>query len=452
MISILKVINELKGKHILKRQISFGQALATVVGTVIGGGVFFKIGSISHETGTPSLTLFVWILAGIVSIASGLTVSEIAAALPVTGGSIKYIEYTYGKVWGFLFGWAQMLVYFPANIAALSVVFGQQFAVLFGFPTKYATLIALLLALFLMSLNFISTKFSTRMQSAMTILKAIPIALIVIFGLVNPAKISVNLLPLSSGHNVSFWAGLSGGLLAALFAYDGWINVTNLAGEVKEPEKNLSRAIIIGLSAITLIYVLVNYAFLTAIPFKEIIGNQNTAYLASLKLFGSLGGKLITIGILISVYGAINGFMLTGMRIPYTLAKDKMLPFSNKIGRTNINTGVPTISALIILTVSLIMIFLGTFDLLTNMLVFVMWTFTTLISIAVVVLRYREPKLDRPYVVPWYPIIPIISIGGGLFIVISTVINEFWLSITGIGLTALGLPVYYYMKKHNQQN
>lgn len=452
MISILKVINELKGKHILKRQISFGQALATVVGTVIGGGVFFKIGSISHETGTPSLTLFVWILAGIVSIASGLTVSEIAAALPVTGGSIKYIEYTYGKVWGFLFGWAQMLVYFPANIAALSVVFGQQFAVLFGFPTKYATLIALLLALFLMSLNFISTKFSTRMQSAMTILKAIPIALIVIFGLFNPAKISVNLLPLSSGHNVSFWAGLSGGLLAALFAYDGWINVTNLAGEVKEPEKNLSRAIIIGLSAITLIYVLVNYAFLTAIPFKEIIGNQNTAYLASLKLFGSLGGKLITIGILISVYGAINGFMFTGMRIPYTLAKDKMLPFSNKIGRTNINTGVPTISALIILTVSLIMIFLGTFDLLTNMLVFVMWTFTTLISIAVVVLRYREPKLDRPYVVPWYPIIPIISIGGGLFIVISTVINEFWLSITGIGLTALGLPVYYYMKKHNQQN
>lgn len=452
MISILKVINELKGKHILKRQISFGQALATVVGTVIGGGVFFKIGSISHETGTPSLTLFVWILAGIVSIASGLTVSEIAAALPVTGGSIKYIEYTYGKVWGFLFGWAQMLVYFPANIAALSVVFGQQLAVLFGFPTKYATLIALLLALFLMSLNFISTKFSTRMQSAMTILKAIPIALIVIFGLFNPAKISVNLLPLSSGHNVSFWAGLSGGLLAALFAYDGWINVTNLAGEVKEPEKNLSRAIIIGLSAITLIYVLVNYAFLTAIPFKEIIGNQNTAYLASLKLFGSLGGKLITIGILISVYGAINGFMLTGMRIPYTLAKDKMLPFSNKIGRTNINTGVPTISALIILTVSLIMIFLGTFDLLTNMLVFVMWTFTTLISIAVVILRHREPKLDRPYVVPLYPIIPIISIGGGLFIVISTVINEFWLSITGIGLTALGLPVYYYIKKHNQQN
>ena len=433
----------------MKRQISFGQALATVVGTVIGGGVFFKIGSISHETGTSSLTLFVWILAGIVSIASGLTVSEIAAALPVTGGSIKYIEY--GKVWGFLFGWAQMLVYFPANIAALSVIFGQQFVVLFNLPAKYATLIGLLLAIFLMGLNFISTKFSTRMQSVMTILKAIPIALIVIFGLFNSSKVDINLFPLSAGHNTSFWTGLSGGLLAALFAYDGWINVTNLAGEIEKPEKNLSRAIIIGLSAITLIYVLVNYAFLTALPFKEIIGNQNTAYLASLKLFGSLGGKLVTIGILISVYGAINGFMLTGMRIPYTLAKNKMLPFSDKISRTNVNTGVPTLSALIILVVSLIMILLGTFDLLTNMLVFVMWTFTTLISIAVVILRYREPKLERPYVVPWYPIVPIISIGGGLFIVISTVINEFWLSITGISLTLLGLPIYYYMKKQNNR-
>lgn len=435
----------------MKRQISFGQALATVVGTVIGGGVFFKIGSISYETGTPSLTLFVWILAGIVSIASGLTVSEIAAALPVTGGSIKYIEYTYGKVWGFLFGWAQMLVYFPANIAALSVIFGQQFVVLFNLPAKYATLIGLLLAIFLMGLNFISTKFSTRMQSVMTILKAIPIALIVLFGLFNSSKVDINLLPLSAGHNTSFWTGLSGGLLAALFAYDGWINVTNLAGEIEKPEKNLSRAIIIGLSAITLIYVLVNYAFLTALPFKEIIGNQNTAYLASLKLFSSLGGKLVTIGILISVYGAINGFMLTGMRIPYTLAQNKMLPFSDKISRTNVNTGVPTLSALIILFVSLIMIILGTFDLLTNMLVFVMWTFTTLISIAVVILRYREPKLERPYVVPWYPIVPIISIGGGLFIVISTVINEFWLSITGIGLTLLGLPIYYYMKKQNNR-
>lgn len=441
-----------KGRNTLKRQISFTQALATVVGTVIGGGVFFKIGTITEHTGSPSLTLAVWIFAGIISIASGLTVSEIAAALPVTGGSVKYIEYTYGKVWGFLFGWAQMLIYFPANIGALSVIFGQQFAVLFGIPSKYSTLIAVCLAILLMGLNLISTNFSSKMQSVITILKIIPLALIIIFGLLNPNPIHMQLLPITSGSGHSFTTALSSGLLAALFAYDGWINVTNLAGEVEKPEKNLSKAIILGLSAITIIYVLVNYTFMSVLPFKDIIGNQNTAYLASLKLFGGLGGRLITIGILISVYGAINGFMLTGMRIPYTLAKDKMLPFSNKIAKTNVNTGVPVFSALIILAISIAMIILGTFDLLTNMLVFVMWTFTTLISIAVVILRYREPKLSRPYVVPWYPIIPIISIGGGLFIVISTIINDTALSLTGIGLTLLGLPVYYYMRNKNSKD
>lgn len=430
----------------MKRQISFTQALATVVGTTIGGGVFFKISAITAHTQSPSLTILVWIFAGIISIASGLTVSEIAAALPVTGGSIKYIEYTYGKVWGFLFGWAQMLIYFPANIGALCVIFGQQFAVLFNVPIKFATLIAIVLAIFLMGLNLISTKFSSHMQSIMTVLKMIPIALIVIFGLFNSSKINLQLFPIQTGGHQSFTTALSGGLLAALFAYDGWINVTNLAGEVEKPEKNLSRAIIIGLSAITLIYVLINFTFMTVIPFKDIIGNQNTAYLASLKLFGNVGGKIITIGILISVYGAINGFMLTGMRIPYTLAKDGMLPFSSKIGKTNIHTGVPTISALIILFFAIMMMLLGTFDLLTNMLVFVMWTFTTLISIAVVVLRFREPKLERPYIVPWYPIIPVISIGGGLFIVFSTIINQPLLSLTGIGLTLLGLPVYFYMQ------
>lgn len=435
----------------MKRQISFGQALATVIGTVIGGGVFFKIGTITSHTQSASLTILVWVIAGIVSIASGLTVSEIAAALPVTGGSVKYIEYTYGKTWGFLFGWAQMLIYFPANIGALSVIFGQQFVVLFNWPTNYATGVALCLATFLMGLNFISTKFSSKMQSVTTVLKIVPLALIVIFGLFNQEKITPQFFPIQAGNHQPFWSAFSGGLLAALFAYDGWINVTNLAGEVKHPEKTLSRAIILGLSLITLIYVLVNYTFMSVLPFKEIIGNQNTAYLASLRLFGNFGGKLVTIGILISVYGAINGFMLTGMRIPYTLAKDKLLPFSNKISKTNITTGVPTISALIILAISLIMIIFGTFDLLTNMLVFVMWTFTTLISIAVVILRLREPKLNRPYVVPWYPIIPIISIGGGLFIIITTIINEFWLSMTGIGLTLIGLPVYYYMKRKNKQ-
>lgn len=434
----------------MKRQISFGQALATVIGSVIGAGVFFKIGTITAQTGSSSTTIFVWILAGIISIASGLTISEIAASLKING-AIKYLDYTYGRVWGFLFGWAQMIVYFPAQIGALSSIFGVQFVSLFGINAKYANLIAIFLVLFLLAINLIGTKFSSKMQSVITILKVIPIVLIIIWGFFNRNKIAAPIFPLTVGNNISFPNAISQGLLSALFAFEGWIVVTNLANEVKNPEKDLSRAIILGLSAITLIYVLINYTFLTVLPIHDLVNNNNAAFEASMKLFGQFGGKLVTIGILISVYGAVNAFMLTGMRTPYILAQDNLLPFSNKIGKANIHTGVPVMGALIVDAIAIVMILLGNFTVLTDMLVFVMWTFNTMLAIAVIILRKREPELRRPFKVPWYPIIPIISILGGIFIVVSTIINQFILSIIGIGLTLLGLPIYFYMQKQNKE-
>ncbi len=434
----------------MKRQISFEQALATVIGSVIGAGVFFKIGTITAQTGSSSTTIFVWILAGIISIASGLTISEIAASLKING-AIKYLDYTYGRVWGFLFGWAQMIVYFPAQIGALSSIFGVQFVSLFGINAKYANLIAIFLVLFLLAINLIGTKFSSKMQSVITILKVIPIVLIIIWGFFNQNKIAAPIFPLTVGNNISFPNAISQGLLSALFAFEGWIVVTNLANEVKNPEKDLSRAIILGLSAITLIYVLINYTFLTVLPIHDLVNNNNAAFEASMKLFGQFGGKLVTIGILISVYGAVNAFMLTGMRTPYILAQDNLLPFSNKIGKANIHTGVPVMGALIVDAIAIVMILLSNFTVLTDMLVFVMWTFNTMLAIAVIILRKREPELRRPFKVPWYPIIPIISILGGIFIVVSTIINQFILSIIGIGLTLLGLPIYFYMQKQNKE-
>ena len=434
----------------MKRQISFEQALATVIGSVIGAGVFFKIGTITAQTGSSSTTIFVWILAGIISVASGLTISEIAASLKING-AIKYLDYTYGRVWGFLFGWAQMIVYFPAQIGALSSIFGVQFVSLFGINAKYANLIAIFLVLFLLAINLIGTKFSSKMQSVITILKVIPIVLIIIWGFFNQNKIAAPIFPLTVGNNISFPNAISQGLLSALFAFEGWIVVTNLANEVKNPEKDLSRAIILGLSAITLIYVLINYTFLTVLPIHDLVNNNNAAFEASMKLFGQFGGKLVTIGILISVYGAVNAFMLTGMRTPYILAQDNLLPFSNKIGKANIHTGVPVMGALIVDAIAIVMILLGNFTVLTDMLVFVMWTFNTMLAIAVIILRKREPELRRPFKVPWYPIIPIISILGGIFIVVSTIINQFILSIIGLGLTLLGLPIYFYMQKQNKE-
>lgn len=434
----------------MKRQISFGQALSTVVGSVIGAGVFFKIGTITAQTGSASMTLCVWLIAGFVSIASGLTISEIAASLKVNG-AIKYLDYTYGRLWGFLFGWAQMIVYFPAQIGALSSIFGVQFVSLFGLPKQASHLIAILLILFLLGINLIGTKAASKMQSIITVLKIIPILLIIIWGLFNQHRIGIQLMPVTVGPGRNYVAGLSQGLLSALFAFEGWIVVTNLASEVKNPEKDLSRAIIAGLAIITLVYVLTNYTFLTVLPLHQLMNNDNAAFQASTKLFGQFGGKLVTIGILISVYGAVNGFMLTGMRTPYILAQDNLLPYSNKIGKSNIHTGVPVFGALIVDFIAIIMVLLGNFNLLTDMLVFVMWTFSTMLALAVFILRKREPDLKRPFTVPGYPFIPLISIAGGVFIIVSTLINQFWLSLTGIGLTVLGMPIYYFKQKQNKK-
>ena len=343
-----------------------------------------------------------------------------------------------------------MIVYFPAQIGALSSIFGVQFVSLFGIEAKYANLVAILLVLFLLGINLIGTKFSSKMQSVITVLKIIPIALIIIWGMFNQNKIAAPLLPLTVGAGKSFSGAISQGLLSALFAFEGWIVVTNLANEVKNPERDLSKAIIFGLSAITLIYILINYTFLTILPIHELVNNNNAAFEASMKLFGQFGGKLVTVGILISVYGAVNAFMLTGMRTPYILAQDNLLPFSEKIGKANIHTGVPVFGALIVDAIAIIMILLGNFSVLTDMLVFVMWLFNTMLSIAVIILRKREPELTRPFKVPWYPIIPLISIIGGIFIVVSTIINQFILSLIGISLTLLGLPIYYYKQKQNR--
>ncbi|WP_027824801.1 APC family permease [Lactobacillus psittaci] len=433
----------------MKKQITFSQALATLVGSVIGSGVFFKISTISKQSLSPSISLWVWIIAGILSLASALTIAEVAAELPVDG-SIEYLNHTYGNLWGFLFGWAQIIVYFPAEISANSAIFGVQATNLFGLKYSWQLVISLMIVSFAFFINLFGNNFSGKLQQVLTIVKLIPLLLIVAFGLFAPQQ-NFDFTNFVISNKVSLTTALSGGVLAALFAFDGWITVTNLAGEMKNVQKDMARALVWGIAIVTTVYVLVNLVFLKTLPFSQIIGNQNTALDTSKILFGGLGGRLITIGILISCYGAINGFMITGMRAPFILSKQNLLPFSDKFSYTTKKTEVPVFSALIIWLLSALMISLGSFDVLTDILVFVMWFFTILLTLCQPILRIKEPNLNRPFKVPFYPVTPIVALLGGIFIIIMTVINKFWLSMVGIGLTALGLPIYLYKLKQNNK-
>ncbi|GAK48457.1 amino acid transporter [Secundilactobacillus oryzae JCM 18671] len=431
----------------LKREIGFFTAFSTVMGTVIGGGVFFKVASVVAANYSASMTIIAWLLGGLLTLCAGLTSAEIAAALPHTGGAIKYVEYTYGKLPAFLMGWAQILVYYPANIAALSIIFSTQVLNLFHLETMWHVPIAIACGLSLTLINFLGARVGGSLQSITLIFKLIPIALIILFGLFTPGQVDVSWWPVSTGHNIGFWTAFGGGLLATMFAYDGWINIGTVAGELKNPEKDLPKAIVLGLLLITVVYALINFVFLKTIPVDQIAGNQNTASETALALFGQYGGKLVTIGILISVYGAINGYTLTGMRVPFAMAEENSLPFSQHFKKLSSRTYVPYFAGMVQLGIAIIMMCLGSFDLLTDMLVFVMWIFNVLIFIAIFILRKREPALRRPYRVPWYPVVPVIAIVGGAFILILTLLTQPGLAMVGLLLTGAGIPVYFYKQK-----
>ena len=425
----------------LKKDISLFGAFSTVMGTVIGAGVFFKVASVTTAAGSPGITLLAWLLGGILTICAGLTSAELATAIPKTGGAVKYIEYTYGKFWGFLLGWAQMIIYFPANIAALSIIFSTQLINLLGLEAKYLVPIAIIAGLSVTGINLLGAKTASHFQSISLLLKLVPITLIILVGLFRESHETVSLLGTSASQD-NFLGHLSVALFATLFAYDGWLGVGAIAGEMKHPEKDLPKAITSGLLFITAVYLLINFVFLKTLPFDQISGNLNAASDASKILFGQIGGKIVTIGILLSVYGALNGYTMAGIRVPYALAKDDLMIGSSKLKKLSRMTKVPYVAAIIQIFIAIIMMFLGSFDLLTDMLVFVIWLFSVMIFFAVFILRKREPELKRPYKVPFYPIIPIIAILGGLFILVTTLVTQPRLAFTGIFITLLGIPIY----------
>ncbi|GBG96743.1 APC family permease [Lactococcus termiticola] len=465
-------------KQEFKKTLGFFPVLAMVMGTVIGSGVFFKAGTIAGLTGNAGLHLLVWLLGGILSLAGGLTAAELAAAIPETGGLIRYIERGFGKAWGFVTGWAQMLINYPAQIAALATVFAAQFLNLFGLKDSNGVLtivVGLIAALSVTLLNFISAKVAGGIQSVTLVIKLIPIVLIIIVGLlVNPHPVSFSLFPVAVGSAVANHPSLAQtiglGLLATMFAYDGWIYVGNVAGEMKNPKKDLPRAIIFGLIAITLIYVFINAAYIRTLGVdgsNGLLANAgNTSILPGMvanKLFGGGAGTLITIGIMISVYGTINGYTMAGSRATFAFAEDNKIGWLNKLSKN----GVPVNAGILQIIIAVLMLLTtlipasgefaaagGAFGLLTNLCIFANWLFYTMVFIAVFVLRKKEPDMVRPYKVPLYPVIPIIATLGGVFILVMTLTGSFLgyqlPAIIGLIVVIVGFPVYSLVNKKNK--
>lgn len=425
----------------LKKSLTFIEAVAIVVGGVIGSGIFLKPGIVLNNAGSSVLGIMAWVVGGIVTLAAALTIAEIASAIPKTGGLYVYLEDLFGDIWGFLLGWVQTMITFPASVAAVAIAFATFSTFFIPMTGMQQKLMAIGIMLFLTLMNIIATKLGGVVQTISTIGKLLPIAAIIWFGLVRGTTHDFSTIIISTAG-----AGFGAAVLGTLWAYDGWLEVTNVAEEFVQP-KHLSKALFFGVGAVVVIYVLVNVAMLNIMPATSIIASQKPASDIAIMLFGNGGAIFITAGIMISVFGALNAYVMTGARVPFAMGERKQLPYSSVLSKVHDKFRTPTNSLILQAVLAVIYILSGTFNTLTDLLVFVLWIFFTMGVFGIFILRKRASKYQPTYRVPLYPWVPLIGIAGGTYIVFTTIIGQTVNSLIGIGITLVGIPVFYCLKQ-----
>ncbi len=433
----------------LKKNLGVATATSIVVGCVIGAGVFFKPYAIYQATGgAPGMGMLAWIFGGLASIFAALTFAEVAVMMPRTGGMVAYLSEVYNEKIGFLAGWMQIVIFYPAFLAGYGVKVGTELAEYVG--DQFSLPIAMGVIILMVALNCLGNKTAGRIQVVSTICKLIPLFLLMIFGFILGSGDNAIFTPMvAEGKNAG--AVLGSTLLAVLFAFEGWTNVGAIAGEMKNPGRDLPRAIVGGVSIIMAVYFIINMAYLWVLPASEMMNLESPAAAVAMQIFGPTGGLLIKAGIIISVIGAANGFLMSGSRVAYLMGEEKMLPASEKIARLNGNS-VPPNSIILVGFLACLYSISGQFDMLTNLAVFSCWIFYTLTFMCVIKLRKTQPNAERKYKVPLYPVIPILAIASGVYVIISQLLlsgtQATLLSLASIAVTLLGLPLYLAAKKH----
>lgn len=462
-------------KSQLIRGLTLTGTTALVIGTVIGTGVFLKTAPMAQDVRTPTMVLLAWVAAGLLSLAGALTYAELGAMLPHAGGEYVFLRHSYGEAAAFLFGWQRFIIAGSASIAALgagSAIFLSRFVPmnavwaerpisLFGqtiqwqFGAKQIAAIAIILIL--TGLNCLTVVFGGKVQALLTVLKVAGIA-VVILGVffVSP---TASWSHLATPANTPEWSGFAlfgTAMLAALWGYDGWNNMPMAAGEVQNPGRNIPRALIGGMIVVMIIYCLANLAYFYALPFDEVVTSNSTKYRDALPaagkaaqtFLGDAGANLIFAAFVISAIGALNGSILSNARVPFAMAKDGL--FFPAMARLSAGTRVPIIALVVQAIWSCVLALSGTYDQLTDCLLFASWIFYGLVTSAVFVLRRKMPETPRPYKTFGYPIVPIVFVLVAIWLIFNTLFTKPIESVFGLALIVIGLPLYFYYRRKSE--
>ena len=373
--------------------------------------------------------------------------AELGADMPRAGGQYVYLSEAYGPVWGYLYGWSAVAVINTASIAAVGVAFSEYLRFFFPITDVSIKGIAVATIVLLTIINILDVKSGARFQNVFTISKLGAIFVIIILGLVMEGGSNQNLSPFFSDQSFTELVGPLGlAMVSVLWTFDGWIFITYVAGEVKNPGRNIPLSLIFCMLIVVTIYLLLNYVLIYTLGFTGMNGSDLVVSDAASVFLGNKGAAIVTLIILISLIGANNGFVLTSARINYAMAKDKL--FFYQASQIHPRFKSPANALIIQCVWASLLTFTGTFNQLITYIIFASWIFYGMSAGAVIILRNKKPDMERPYKTPAYPWIPIIFILFAIFLTINTIIEAPRDAAIGAGIILAGLPMYYYWKNN----
>lgn len=446
-------MNHPVARNELPRRLSLFDSIMLNVSSMIGSGIFLVPATVALYLHTSFDIILAWIIGGIVSLFGALSYAELGAMMPHAGGQYVYLKRTYGPLWGFLSGWSSFTVIMTASISAVAVGFAQYMTYFLPMTETEVKIVAIILILCLTMVNIVGTKFGARFQNVITLSKIASLVVLIVSAAYSyfssPQSFARTVAPQALEWH-SYLSSFGMAMLAILWAYDGWVDLSFVAGEVEQPERSIHRSLIISTVMIIVLYVAVNLSYLAVLPVSSMASSHFVASDAAVQMMGNAGAAFIAAAVMISMLGANQSFILTAPRIYYAMAKEGL--FFRRMQLLHATRRTPVIGLLAQAAWATALVVLGTFDQLITYIVFAIWIFYTLSCTAVIILRKRNPDAVRPYKTWGYPYTPIIFILFALALVGNTINENPREAAIGLLLVFSGVPAYWYWSRKIQQN
>ena len=437
-----------------------------IAGNIIGIGIFVTTGDIAQNLPSPGGILLIWLLGGLLALAGALSCAELAASMPVSGGDYIYLREAYGPLVGFLSGWSSFLVTFSGSIALLAVVFTVFMSFffpalsldraifswdIFGYAIRLSLghFFSLMVVFVLSAIHYVGVGMGAFVQNTLTVLKIGALLGIILLGVSVGNGSLDHFSPFFDLSKMSD-PGLFGlAFIPVIFTYAGWNAVIYMAGEVKEPDKNLPRALLWANMLIILLYLAINAVYFYAVPVEKMQGAIRVSEVATTALFGHQTSAWITAIITVSILGSLNVTVMLGPRIYYAMARDGL--FFASLTRVHPRFHTPANAIIVQALWSSVLVLTGTFGTLLNYVTVVIALLSTLTVGSLMVLRAKRPELKRPYKIWGYPVVPLLFILANLGIGLATLWEKPFDAVRGFGIVALGIPAYFFWKQRTKK-